>query len=72
MQNCTVDFIVEDGGRIIPIEAKLSSTPRPRMAEGIEAFRRDFPEAERGFVVQTGDVVLPLAKHVLALPMHLP
>ncbi len=66
-----VDFIVEDAGRVIPIEAKLSSTPRPRMAEGIEAFTRDFPESEKGYVVHTGDMVLPLGEHVLALPMHL-
>jgi hypothetical protein len=66
-----VDFIVEHAGRVIPIEAKLSSTPRPRMADGIEAFARDFPESERGFVVHTGDMVLPLGEHALALPMHL-
>jgi predicted AAA+ superfamily ATPase len=66
-----VDFVIEDGGRVIPIEAKLSSTPRPRMADGIEAFTRDFPEAEKGFVVHTGDMVLPLGEHALALPLHL-
>jgi hypothetical protein len=41
------------------------------MADGIEAFARDFPESERGFVVHTGDMVLPLGEHALALPMHL-
>lgn len=66
-----VDFIVEDTGRCIPIEAKLSSTPRPRMASGIEAFRRDFPEGDTGFVVHTGDMLLPLEERALALPMHL-
>jgi hypothetical protein len=66
-----VDFIVENAGRCIPIEAKLSSTPRPKMASGIEAFVRDFPESEKGFVVHSGDVVLPLGEHALALPVHL-
>jgi predicted AAA+ superfamily ATPase len=66
-----VDFVVEHVGRCVPIEAKLSSTPRPRMADGIEAFVRDFPESEKGFVVHTGDLVLPLGEHTLALPMHL-
>ncbi len=41
------------------------------LGDGIEAFVRDFPERERGFVVHTGDMVLPFGKHTLALPMHL-
>jgi hypothetical protein len=66
-----VDIVVEHAGRYIPIEAKLSSTPRPRMASGIEAFVRDFPESDKGFVVHTGDMVLPLGGHAIALPVHL-
>jgi hypothetical protein len=52
-------------------EAKLSSTPRRTMVSGIETFRRDLPESDRGFVVHTGDVVLPLTERDVALPMHL-
>jgi predicted AAA+ superfamily ATPase len=66
-----VDIIVEHGGRCVPIEAKLSSTPRPRMASGIEAFVRDFPDSDKGFVVHTGDIILPLGEHALVLPMDL-
>jgi predicted AAA+ superfamily ATPase len=66
-----VDLVVEQAGRCIPIEAKLSSTPRPKMAFAIGAFRRDFPESDAGFVVHTGNTVLPLGEHVLALPLHL-
>jgi hypothetical protein len=62
---------MEYAGHCIPMEAKLSSTPRPRMASGIEAFTRDFPESEKGFVVHMGDMVLPLGEHALALPMRL-
>ena len=66
-----VDFIVEHADHYVPIEAKLSSTPRPRMASGIEAFVRDFPESDKGFVVHTGDTILPLGEHALALPIDL-
>ncbi len=66
-----VDFVMEDAGRVIPIEARLSSTPRPRMADGIEAFIRDFPESGKGYVVHTGDMILPLGEHALALPVNL-
>jgi uncharacterized protein len=64
-----VDFIVETGGRLIPIEVKLSATPRPAMANGIRAFQADLGEkAAGGFVVHPGDVKLPMAPRVTALP----
>ncbi len=64
-----VDLIVETGGRLIPIEVKLSATPRPAMAGGIRAFQQDFDEkAAPGFVVHAGNIRLPLAPRVSALP----
>lgn len=64
-----VDFIVELGGRLIPIEVKASATPRPSMAAGIEAFQNDLgSRASTGYVVHPGDVRLPLGARVLALP----
>ncbi len=32
-----VDFLVERGDRLIPIEVQASSTPRPAMTAGIQA-----------------------------------
>ena len=64
-----VDLVVEAGGKLIPIEVKLSSTPRPAMASGIRAFQEDLGErAGPGFVIHPGEVRLPLAPKVLALP----
>jgi len=64
-----VDFIVEHGGKLIPIEAKLSATPRPTMAPGILAFQKDFPKkAEKGYIIHPGDMKLSIAPNVLALP----
>ncbi len=34
-----VDFLLEDGGQLIPVEAKLTATPRPEHARGIERFQ---------------------------------
>ncbi|MCW5981341.1 MAG: ATP-binding protein [Bryobacteraceae bacterium] len=65
-----VDFVVESGGRLIPIEAKLSSTPRPPMASGIVSFREDFGDrAAPGLVIHAGDVRLPLSPGVTAIPI---
>jgi hypothetical protein len=64
-----VDFIVEDEGRLVPIEVKLSATPRPAMAASISEFRKDFGKrALPGYVVHAGDVRLPLGGGVTALP----
>ncbi len=64
-----VDLVVEAGGRLIPIEVKLSSTPRPALASGSRAFQEDLGEkAGPGFVINPGEVRLPLAPNVLALP----
>lgn len=64
-----VDIVVEAGAELIPIEVKLSATPRPAMADAIRTFREDLGrKAAPGFVVHTGDVTLPLAPDVVALP----
>jgi predicted AAA+ superfamily ATPase len=64
-----VDLVVETGGKLIPIEVKLSATPRPAMASGIRTFQDDLGEkAGPGFVIHPGDVWLPLAPAVVALP----
>jgi predicted AAA+ superfamily ATPase len=64
-----VDLVVEVGGKLIPIEVKLSATPRPGMTHGIQAFQEDLGDkAGQGFVIHPGDVRLPLAPKVVGLP----
>lgn len=66
-----VDLLVEVGGKLVPIEVKLSATPRPAMAQGILVFRKVFgTKALAGYVVHPGDVRLPLAPGVQALPFE--
>ncbi len=64
-----VDFIIELSGRLVPLEVKLSATPRPSMASGIRSFQQDLgSQASAGYVVHPGDVRLPLGSQALALP----
>lgn len=64
-----VDFLVAFEGRLVPLEAKTSATPRPAMASSIRAFRKDLGEvATTGFVVHPGEMRLPLGPHASALP----
>jgi len=65
-----VDVVVESEGRLVPVEVKLSATPTPGMARGIETFRRDLGDrAAKGYVVHPGDVRLPLGPDATALPL---
>lgn len=64
-----IDFIVHTDHGLIPIEVKLSATPRPAMASTIRIFQRDLGEtALPGYVVHPGDIRLPLGQRVTAIP----
>jgi uncharacterized protein len=64
-----VDFIVDTASALVPIEVKTSATPRPAMAAGIVAFRELLgAKAASGYVVHAGEMRLPLAPGVTALP----
>ena len=64
-----VDFVVETEQKLIPVEAKLSATPRPAMADGIRRFREDLGDrAAGGYVVHPGDIRIPLGDEILAIP----
>jgi len=66
-----VDIVVAEGGRLIPLEIKLSATPRPAMARHIKDFQRDLEDhAAPGYVIHPGEVRLPLAPGVVALPFR--
>ena len=64
-----VDFVVETPNELIPIEVKLTTTPRPAMAQSIRSFMKDFPDrVRRGYVIHPGEVSLPLGEGITALP----
>lgn len=64
-----VDFVVETGAGLVPIEVKLSATPRPAMAASISTFQDDLKERTGlGFVIHPGDIRLPLGPAVTAVP----
>ena len=64
-----VDIVVESTGKLVPVEVKLTATPRPGMAASIRTFRNDLgAEAIPGYVVHPGAVRLPLGSGASALP----
>lgn len=67
-----VDIVVEANAKLVPIEVKLSATPRPAMASAVKTFQKDFGDkALAGYVVHPGDITLALGADVTALPFSI-
>ncbi len=67
-----IDIVVEHGGKLTPVEVKLSATPRPTMASGIRSFRKDFEKRTTpGYVIHPGNISLPLGPDALAVPFDI-
>lgn len=65
-----VDFVLEDGPTLIPIEAKLTTAPTPRDASGIERFQALFGKrAGKGYVVCLCSERHALTRGVEAIPL---
>jgi predicted AAA+ superfamily ATPase len=64
-----IDFIVDDGQRVMPIEVKWTEEPRPDDARHLAAFLDQRPKnATEGFVVCRCRRPQKLAKNVTAIP----
>lgn len=65
-----VDFVVEHGRRLLPIEVKSSRRLRPNDAKGLAAFLDEHRKAAPfGLVVYDGKEVTRLAERIVAVPM---
>ena len=64
-----VDFLVRSNGKLVPVGAKLSATPRPGMGRSIQMLQRDLGDAALpGCVVYPGDTRMERGRGVTALP----
>ena len=64
-----VDFVVEVGDGLLPIEVKASSSPRLRDAAHLRSFRAEYaPRARSGLLLHGGADTQWLAPDVLAVP----
>jgi hypothetical protein len=64
-----VDFVVEAGARLLPIEVKATSRPALRDAANLRTFRGEYgKKARAGLLLHTGTTLEWLAPDVLAAP----
>jgi predicted AAA+ superfamily ATPase len=64
-----VDFVIEAGGRLLPIEVKASARPRLADATQLRIFRKEYGrKARSGLLLHTGTTLEWLAPDVLSVP----
>jgi len=64
-----VDFVIEGGGRLVPLEVKATGRPRLADAAHLRAFRAEYGQKARaGLLLHTGSALEWLAPDVLAVP----
>ena len=64
-----VDFVIETGGKLLPIEVKATSRPRLAEAGHLRTFRQEYGKKSRpGLLLHTGSSLEWLAPDVLAAP----
>lgn len=64
-----VDIVIEQQGRLVPVEVKQTATPRPAMASGLVSFMADYADVTgKAWLVHLGNTVLPLAPGIVAVP----
>ncbi|MCK4325427.1 ATP-binding protein [bacterium] len=64
-----VDFVVEDKGKILPVEVKTSSKVNKQMARGLISFCRLFPEMiDRALLVNLSREKMILDKKITSVP----
>jgi uncharacterized protein len=64
-----VDFVIETGGKLLPVEVKASARPRLTDAVNLRTFRAEYgKKARAGLLLHTGSMLEWLAPDVLAAP----
>jgi len=66
-----VDFIVDVGNRVIPVEVKWTDKPSLRDVPNLVAFIKDHPLADTGYVVCRCPRPMKLSESVMAIPWDL-
>jgi predicted AAA+ superfamily ATPase len=64
-----VDFVIEAGGKLLPIEVKAGARPRLGDAAHLRSFRKEYgTKARAGLMLHTGTTLEWLSPDVLAVP----
>ena len=65
-----VDFVLQHGKRVVPIEVKSTSSPSGKHIKGLEAFLDTYEQSDCGFLICRCDKLRLLSKRTIALPIE--
>jgi len=63
-----VDFVLEQGRRLVAIEVKLAATPHYRDTGGLKRFMSEHDRCKAGVLIYAGDEIVQLGERIVALP----
>lgn len=64
-----VDFVIDDGGRLLPIEVKATTHPSTNDVACLRVFLEEYADrAPAGLLLHSGDQTFRIASNVLAVP----
>jgi predicted AAA+ superfamily ATPase len=63
-----VDYVIEKENQLIPIEVKLTDTPKSKDARHLETFISEYDKASKGFILCNCNMPMKITKNVMALP----
>ncbi|WP_258189004.1 ATP-binding protein [Candidatus Hakubella thermalkaliphila] len=63
-----VDFVIEQGRKLIAMEVKLTNALRYEDTHGLRVFLREYPETVLGILVYAGNEVRHLHEKIIAIP----
>lgn len=64
-----VDFVIEAGKRLVPVEVKTTSRPSRKDLRGLDVFLETYPDAPFGVVICQCERPVVLSSRVMALPI---
>jgi hypothetical protein len=63
-----VDFVLEQGRRLVAIEVKLTTTAHYRDIVGLNRFMKEHHRCKAGVLIYAGDEIVRLGERIVALP----
>ena len=63
-----VDWVVQKGGQLIPIEVKLKETPDDNDARHLKIFLQEYPSAKQAYVVSNTTIAYDLRPNIKVIP----
>lgn len=65
-----VDFVIEQGKRLLAVEVKLTGAPGYSDVDGLRLFLDEYPEARGGILIHSGRKIKRLHERIVAIPWH--